>query len=178
MRQRDVMQLLRQRGAADLDHPGGDLLSHLARTGDRLERWGASDALVTAGRWHAAYGTDQFQRALFDFDERAIVVDEIGDEAESIVYRFCRCDRDFVYPQIGRERPVQFRDRLTGAVDDVAEPAVRTFAELTVANELDVLTHNGALRPADRAVKAARFEAWSTMLTAEACADLRAIQQG
>src|SRR4051794_26010046 len=136
------MRLLRDRGAADLDHPGGDLLSHLIRTGARLAQWGASDALVSAGKWHAAYGTEGFATALFGVDERPVVIDAIGASAEAIVYRYGSCDRRFVYPQIGRVSRVSFRDRFTGAIDSVNEAALRDFVELTVANELDVIEHS------------------------------------
>ena len=146
-------------------------MSHLARTADRLERWGASEALVSAGRWHAAYGTQGFETALFRLDERAAVVDEIGDEAEAIVYRYCSCDRGFVYRQIGRERPVRFRDRFTGTIASTHEPGVREFAELTVANELDVLAHSAAIREEHGAELAALFVTWSEMLTPAARAD-------
>jgi hypothetical protein len=171
----DVMHVLRARGAAELEHPGGDLLSHLARTGDRLERWGAPEALVRAGRWHAAYGTDGFATALFGLDERGDVVDAVGEEAEAIVYRYGSCDRRFVYPQIGRERPVRFRDRFTGTIETADEPAVRAFAELTVANELDVIEHSPAFRREHGPALAAQFGLWSEMLTAAACTDVRAM---
>jgi hypothetical protein len=168
----DVMQLLRERGAAELEHPGGDLLSHLARTAERLQRWGASEALVRAGRWHAAYGTDGFGTALFGIDERAVVVDEIGKEAEAIVYRYGSCDRRFVYPQIGRQVPVTFRDRFTGAIETAEEPAVRAFAELTVANELDVIAHSPAFRREHGPAMAARFGRWSEVLSPAACTEV------
>jgi hypothetical protein len=174
----DVMHLLRERGAAELEHPGGDLLSHLARTGDRLERWGGSEALVRAGRWHAAYGTEGFATALFDLDERAYVIDAVGEEAEAIVYRYGSCDRRFVYPQIGRELPVRFRDRFTGAVETVHEPAVRAFAELTVANELDVIAHSPTFRREHGPAMAARFGCWSEVLPPAACAELSTMLGG
>jgi hypothetical protein len=166
------VRLLRERGAADLDHPGGDLLSHLVRTAARLERWGAQEELVRAGRWHAAYGTDGFPTALFSLDERALVVDEIGDTAEAIVYRYGSCDRRFVYPQIGGGETVRFRDRFTRAVERTDKRAVRTFVELTVANELDVVAHSTTLRREHGSQMAAQLGAWSPMLSAAACTDL------
>jgi hypothetical protein len=169
------MQLLRERGAATLEHPGGDLLSHLARTGDRLKGWGASPVLVTSGRWHAAYGTDGFPTALFDLGERALVAGVIGEEAEAIVYRYGSCNRRFVYPQMGREQPVQFRDRFTGAVSTFDEDELRLFAELTVANEIDVLIHSESFRQSHGPAIADRFLTWSELLSLAACADLQEV---
>jgi hypothetical protein len=169
------MRLLRERGADTLDHPGGTLLAHLVRTGERLKRSGAAPVLVTAGRWHAAYGTDGFATALFDLDERALVAREIGEEAEAIVYRYGSCDRRFVYPQIGGQEPVQFRDRFTGTLSTVNDPALRLFAELTVANEVDVLAHSESFRQTLGPAIAERFLTWSRLLSPAACADLQAV---
>jgi hypothetical protein len=171
----DAMRALRERGAAELEHPGGDLLSHLARTAGRLERWGAPEALVRAGRWHAAYGTEGFGAALFSLDERRLIVGEIGDEAEAIVYRYGSCDRGFVYPQIGRQDPVRFRDRFSGATASADAPAVQAFALLTVANELDVVEHSERFRRDHGPALAALFGTWSGVLTPEACADIAAL---
>jgi hypothetical protein len=163
---------LRDRGAARIEHPGGDLLSHLVRTASRLERWGASAALVRAGLWHAAYGTDGFAAALFGLAERSVVVAEIGEEAEAIVYRYGSCDRGFVYGRIGREQPVRFRDRFTGATESAGEREVRNFAELTVANELDVIAHSASIRRVHGPALAEHFRAWSELLTPAACTDV------
>jgi hypothetical protein len=171
----DAMDRLRKRGAADLEHPGGDLLTHLVRTGDRLRRWGALPSLVTAGRWHAAYGTDGFATALFSLDERALVVDEIGEEAEVIVYRYGSCDRGFVYPQLGQQELVRFRDRYTGEVSTVDALDLRMFAELTVANELDVMVHSDSFRRTHGSAILERLLTWAPLLSAAACADVRGV---
>ena len=170
---RETMALLLERGAAGVQHPGGDLYSHLQRTGDRLERWGAAADLVLAGRWHAAYGTDDFGDALFTIDERDAVREAIGEEAEAIVYRYASCDRRFVYPQIALTPcPIQFRDRFTGAVTLADGAQVRTFAELTVANELDVLEHAEELRRVHGATLAALFTSWAPLLSGSARRDV------
>jgi hypothetical protein len=167
------VDLLRERGAAEIEHPGGTLLAHLLRTGARLEAWGAPEALVVAGQWHAAYGTDGFATALFGLDERRLVAETIGEEAEAIVYRYGSCDRRFVYPQIGREPKVTFRDRFTGGVETATEPDVRAFAELTVANELDVLAHRASFRYKHGRAIGDLFTAWSRLLSTEGAAAAR-----
>ncbi len=59
-----------------------------------------------------------------------------------------------MHPQLGRRRPVAFRDRVTRTTAHVTGAPLRSFAELTVANELDVLAHHAAATPADRAALA------------------------
>jgi pimeloyl-ACP methyl ester carboxylesterase len=128
-----LIELLRARGADAWPHPGGTLLSHLVRTARRLESWGASRALITAGLCHAAYGTAGYPRPLFEVANRAPLREDIGDEAEAIVYAYCAFDRDVH----GRE----LRDRFSGEYWAPSARMRRQLAELTIANELDVVEH-------------------------------------
>lgn len=139
--EKQALRLLESRGAATIAHPGGTLLAHLVRTSRLLERWGASPDLVAAGLCHAAYGTDGFPRALLTLDERPKLTRLIGRRAELIVYTYCSADRADLHPQLaeGHEGPVVHRDRFDGRVSEPTAALVRAFAELTFANELDLL---------------------------------------
>ena len=141
----EVVEFLLARGALDVDHPGGNLLSHLQRTHDTLLEWGARPALRLAGLAHAAYGTDGFPQNLIDTSARPNLVYLIGPEAEGIVYTYGSCDRSFSYPTLTDGEP-RFRDRFTGEVSRPDQQMISDFVELTIANELDVLSHNEDLR--------------------------------
>jgi hypothetical protein len=153
-RERRIVAFLADRGAGRLPHPGGTLLDHLRRTHGLLAAWGAPPALTLAGLCHAVYGTDGYPHALVAPTDRRVVADLIGGDAEAIVHLYARCDRAVVHPQLGRRRPVAFRDRVTLATTHVTGAALRSFAELTVANELDVLSHRTGDTPADPAMLA------------------------
>jgi catechol 2,3-dioxygenase-like lactoylglutathione lyase family enzyme len=112
------------------------------RVGALLAEWGADEDLQAAGLCHACYGTDGFPRALMALSERPALADLIGARAEWLVYTYGSCDRDAVYPALGRPGPVPFRDRFTGRTYPLPEEDARAFAELTAANELDVVRHN------------------------------------
>jgi hypothetical protein len=133
--------LLKTRGAANIDHPGGTLLDHLHRVRELLAGWGADPSLQVAGLCHAACGTDGFSTALLRLDERFMLAEMIGAETEQVVYLYGSCDRMHVYPQLD-ERAVDFVDRFNGAHTVPAQPALRAFVEITAANELDVVRHN------------------------------------
>jgi hypothetical protein len=77
--------------------------------------------------------------------ERPALADLIGARAEWLVYMYGSCDRDAVYPALGGPGPVPFRDRFTGRTYPLPEVDARAFAELTAANELDVIRHNADL---------------------------------
>jgi|SRR6266540_554163 len=141
----DVEEFLLAVGALDVDHPGGSLLAHLRRTHDTLLSWGARPALRLAGLTHAAYGTDGFPQPLISTDARSNLAQLIGSEAEEIVYTYGGCDRKFSYPTLSDGTP-RFRDRFSGTVSEPELQMIRDFVELTIANELDVLSHNEDLR--------------------------------
>ncbi|MFI8461891.1 DUF6817 domain-containing protein [Kitasatospora sp. NPDC085464] len=128
-----------------IPHPGGTLLAHLHRVADLLADWGCDPAVRAAGLCHAAYGTDGFDHALLGLDRRGTLADLAGPRAEALVHLYASCDRAVVYPRLGVDEPVVFRDRFTGADHTPPEADLRAFLALTVANELDVLAHNADL---------------------------------
>ncbi|MEU6179158.1 DUF6817 domain-containing protein [Streptomyces coeruleorubidus] len=132
-----AVALLRDLGAAELAHPGGSLLAHLQRVHERLAAWGARPALQLAGLCHACYGTDGFPTALLPLDRRAELAVVIGAEAEAIVYLYGSCDRKATYSALA-DADAAVHDRFTSR-PHIPEPQLRhDFAELTVANELDL----------------------------------------
>lgn len=136
---------LRDRGADRMPHPGGTLLAHLHRVERALAGWGADPDVRAAGLCHAAYGTDGFDQALLDLAERPALAGLIGARAEGLVHLYASCDRSAVYPQLGQDRPVAFRDRFTGAEHTPADADLRALMEITAANELDLVQHNPEL---------------------------------
>jgi hypothetical protein len=93
------------------------------------------------GLCHACYGTDGFAGALLKVPERPRLVDVIGVEAEALVYLYGSCDRAHVYPQLDHAL-VEFKDRFTGVSTKPHQESLRAFAEITAANELDVVHNN------------------------------------
>jgi uncharacterized protein (TIGR00369 family) len=140
-----VVESLASRGANEIPHPGGTLLAHLERIHALLGQWGARPEVRLAGLCHAYYGTDGFPAALGDIARREEVAAIIGEEAERLVYFYASCDRRFSYPHLG-EPEGPFKDRFTGTVLSPPLPLRRDFAELTAANELDIVQANPGLR--------------------------------
>ena len=137
----ELIRFLEAHGAATEPHPGGTLLAHLRRTADRLKGWGADDDLQTLALAHATYGTDGFAVHLLDLDHRAELESIVGPAVEQQVYLYASCDRKITYPRL-RDRPtVVFADRFTGQERALPAEDLRSFAELTAANELDVILH-------------------------------------
>ncbi|MET8363896.1 MULTISPECIES: DUF6817 domain-containing protein [unclassified Micromonospora] len=77
---------LRDRGAEQIAHPGGNLYAHLCRVSDRLAALGCDGDVQAAGLTHAVYGTDGFDLTLLDRADRAVLRDLIGADAEERCY--------------------------------------------------------------------------------------------
>jgi pimeloyl-ACP methyl ester carboxylesterase len=136
----DAIALLTARGAASVAHPGGTLLAHMRRTAGCLQSWGGGRELVSAGLCHAAYGTQGFLTPLIGIANRAVLRESIGDEAEAIVYAYCALDRAHQSAaEPDRPRACELRDRFNGEYWNPSERMRRQLAELSVANELDLV---------------------------------------
>lgn len=162
--EKSALRLLEGRGAAGIEHPGGTLLAHLVRTSRTLERWGAGPDLVAAGLCHAAYGTDGFPQALLTLDERPKLAAIVGRRAELIVYMYCSADRADLHPQLAGggvdDPPIVHRDRLDGRVTEPTAALVRAYAELTFANELDLIATSAAFAAANGPAIRALLTPW------------------
>ncbi|MBD3671215.1 MAG: hypothetical protein HUJ29_10610 [Gammaproteobacteria bacterium] len=123
-------------------HPSGTLLSHLRSTAALLEQWQAPTPLCKAGLYHAIYGTGGFPSSLISMGLRGAVAEQLGEITERIVYLYCACDRDSVWPQFGQDKPIQFRERFSGKIIPVTEYDLTSFCELTAANEVEIAQNN------------------------------------
>jgi hypothetical protein len=142
-----ALALLRGLGAAQVDHPGGNLLDHLQRVCELVASLGGSRRVVLAALCHAAYGTDGFRHALLPLDQRARLRAAIGDEAEALVYLYGACDRSKTYACL-EATTLRLTDRFSGGVVALTGTDLTDFALLTIANELDV-ARNASLSPKD-----------------------------
>ncbi|HEX6470290.1 MAG TPA: hypothetical protein VF069_14425 [Streptosporangiaceae bacterium] len=172
-----VVEALRARGAAGIPHPGGTLLAHLERVHALLTEWGARPALRLAGLCHAFYGTDGFPAALGDATRRDELTAIIGEEAERLVYFYAACDRRVSHPHMA-DRDGAYKDRFTGAVSRPPLASRRDFAELTAANELDIMRVNADLRARHREPLLRLFAAWRDLLSARAWQAVSALPRG
>lgn len=159
-----ALALLRAAGAEEIEHPGGTLLAHLQRVSALLASWGARPALVSAGLCHAFYGTDGFPVALLDLGRRAELAEAIGVEAEALVHFYASCDRGASYPGLPDDAG-PFVDRFTGARLRPGLPARRDFAELTAANELDIVAVSPQARTRYGADLLDLFTRWRPLLS-------------
>lgn len=133
-----LLGLLRDLGAQNIAHPGGDLYSHLVRVHELTVGWQAARPVELAALCHATYGTDGFPHPLLPVGHRERLREVVGRDAERVVYLYGSCDRSHLHPRLG-SHPLSHRDRFTGGVADLDAAAATDLAVLTIANELDVV---------------------------------------
>jgi pimeloyl-ACP methyl ester carboxylesterase len=132
-----ALALLRDLGAGQIEHPGGNLLDHLQRVHELVVSWEGSRRARLAALCHATYGTDGFPHALLPLDRRGHLQAAIGGDAEALVYLYGACDRGKTYTRLGAT-PLPLTDRFTSEVVGMTATDLTDFALLTIANELDV----------------------------------------
>ncbi|KAA2257537.1 alpha/beta hydrolase [Solihabitans fulvus] len=162
VRARRIDNHLRRAGADAIAHPGGDLLSHLRRTAATLEQWQAPAWVVDAAHVHAAYGTDGFPEGLAGATRDCLVA-VVGAQAEALVERYGSCDRAASYPSFRTPEPVHVH-RATGRRTAFTDVQLRAFAELTIANELDVFAHSPELAARHARETMRLFTSWSSIV--------------
>ena len=138
----DKFGMLQELGAGDFQHLNGSLEAHLKGTEKVLMDWGSSELLQIAGLFHAAYGTAGFDEHMVSLSQRQEIARIIGSDEEALVYLYCSCDRDYVFPQFGKVLEIQFKDRFTDSIFKLEGRRLKAFCELTVANELELVYSN------------------------------------
>jgi hypothetical protein len=86
------IDFLKSIGSDKVKHSGGTLLEHLIGTSEELKKLGAPEYLQDAGLFHSVYGTVYFMPEGGLVDDRQVVKDLIGEDAEEIAYWFCILD--------------------------------------------------------------------------------------
>ena len=76
-------------GCGETMHSGRTLLEHLIGTYKILDEGFAPLYVCDAGLFHSVYGTAYFKPKTISLDNRDIVKDIIGEEAENLVFMFC-----------------------------------------------------------------------------------------
>ena len=113
-------------------HSGMTLLDHLIGVRDILKEEGAPEYVQDAGLFHSVYGTAYFMPTKGLVDDRQVVKDLIGDQAEEIAWWFCMLEMP---------RTLQIRDNFEGQLredlialdianrEDIADTSVMTWDE-------------------------------------------------
>lgn len=84
-----MFTFLNSKNADRVRHSGKTLRAHLEGVEGILREWRLPEATIRAGLFHSVYGTEFFQRAILQPDDRDQVRELIGEEAERLAYLYC-----------------------------------------------------------------------------------------
>lgn len=133
------IEFLIVRGAADHCHSRASLIEHLDATRKILASWGASPALCTAGLFHSVYGTQSFESAVADLEDRQVVREVIGPESEEIAYLFSIMSPDSFEENFARSSSFRLQNRTTGEWSEIDHEMLVALCNLSAANWLEQL---------------------------------------
>lgn len=156
-----VVALLRERGATDIEHPGGTLLAHLVRVAERLYQDTGDEVVRLAALSHAVYGTDGFDTSLLSLEERSVLADLTGPDVEGLVYLYAACDRGKTWATLGETKAVH--DRWTGQVTQPDAALLRRFVDLSIVNEVDVCEQSAEMMAKYGRPLLTRFRTWQAL---------------
>jgi len=97
-------------GTDQVSHSGGTLIEHLVGVHDILVANGAPKYVCDAGLFHSIYGTISFKHKTTE--DRDMIREMIGSDAENLVYIFSTLDRPRVF-HIGELSDGILREDLT-----------------------------------------------------------------
>jgi hypothetical protein len=146
-----LLEALEGLDAEHLSHVNGQLISHLEDTCNYLVKWGNREALCIAGLYHATYSTDGYSQQLIDINQRDRIIHLIGADAENIVYYYAACDRDYFYSKIGRSKDFSYHNRFTDEKSCLELQLFCDLLELTLANEIEIVSNNRSFKEQHRA---------------------------
>ena len=156
---------LQSLGAGEFAHLNGSLSKHLRGTEALLRKWGAAEMVCVAGLYHAVYGTYGYNPALAPLAGRKSIAEVIGIEAESLAYLFGACNRKVFYPRIGTDSQLMFADRFTNAEYEIRYLQLTQLCEITLANELEIVSNSPQFVAAHRLNLSPLFEKMSGLLS-------------
>ena len=81
------IKFLESIGCGETTHQDRTLLQHLVDTYELLKD--SPRHIALAGLFHSVYGTTYFKPKTISLDNRDVVIDIIGEEAENLAFMFC-----------------------------------------------------------------------------------------
>ena len=168
-----IAQLLLERGAQGIEHPGGTLDDHLARVQRRLAHLGVPQEVQLAARAHAVYGTDGFDVTLLSLEERPVLASVIGEGAEQLVYRYGACDRKRTWDSLADTG--RLWNRFTKTSEILDRTHLQAFTDLSLVNELDIAEHSADFLDRYGNYFRRLTTAWAPLLSAAVLADARRV---
>ena len=124
-------ELLIQLGTKSIPHQKGSLYNHLSRVEKLLLVAECQEHVASAGLFHSIYGNEIFKTATTN--NRTLVQEAIGIEAENLAWLFCNVKRPDCYVNVN---PIQLHNDEWIRIDQA------TMFELKMIEGANILDHH------------------------------------
>ena len=132
--QSQLIDLLIDLNTDSSSHSQGTLIDHLQNTYELLKQWNNPNYVCLAGLFHSIYGTQIYKKQSLGLQQRNLIKEAIGIEAEYLVYLFCIMHRGYFYNHLHSN---EVRSSQDGTHILICEKTKRNLCEILVANELE-----------------------------------------
>ncbi len=132
--QSQLLDLLIDLNTDSSSHSQGTLIDHLQQTYELLKQWNNPNYVCLAGLFHSIYGTQIYKKQSLGLQQRNLIKEAIGIEAEYLVYLFCIMHRGYFYNHLHSN---EVRSSQDGTHILISEKTKRNLCEILVANELE-----------------------------------------
>ena len=134
---------LSQLGLGNVQHIHDDLLAHLVGTYQCLLDWDMPESVSLAGLFHSVYGTEGFPLSSISIDRREELIDQIGEEAEQLVYRYCAMTYQSLQKSVDEGQPC-LRNRFTDEAMNVSKEDFERLLWIKLADAVEQSDENTA----------------------------------
>jgi hypothetical protein len=121
----------------ELRHSGRDFYTHLKGTHDLLKAWKNPEVVCLGGLFHSIYGTWHFRHKSFPIENRHVIRDLIGEEAEFLAYVFCVTERPKAFLVHAGSPEIAIKDHHAGSLIRLATVELNKLLEIEAANLLE-----------------------------------------
>ncbi|MEY2977416.1 MAG: DUF6817 domain-containing protein [Prochlorotrichaceae cyanobacterium] len=136
------IEILKKLGTNSTEHLNKrSLYSHLLGTYRILKKWNAPEQVCLAGLYHSIYGTYNYRKCVVNLEQRDIIEDAIGVDAEKLVYYYCLEDRNHFSSNFERINEFKLRTWLGKKEMSLTQEEFSALITIRLADHLEQLPY-------------------------------------
>jgi hypothetical protein len=136
------IEILKKLGTNSTEHLNKrSLYSHLLGTYRILKKWNAPEQVCSAGLYHSIYGTYNYRKCVVNLEQRNIIEEAIGSDAERLVYYYCLEDRNYLSSNLEQINEFKLRAWLQEKEISLTQAEFSALITIRLADHLEQLPY-------------------------------------
>lgn len=136
-----LLNLLSDFGTKTHPHSNRSLYDHFVGVYTLLGSWSVPEHVGIAGLFHSLYGSHSYTSNPASLDNRTVVSERIGADAEELVYLYCVADRVKLFHQLLDPRNLTVVDRHLQRSIAISQTYFSHLIELLLADCIEQMPH-------------------------------------